>query len=1015
MKRLEGMPISPGYASGIAVVYDYEIERRLETPSRSISNLEVDSERSRLSDALERSSHDLKSVEQSTLSEPRLVDSAALLSAHAAMAKEIAAIVRQHIGRELVNAEEALEAVIREFVVRFGRLESTYFREREQDVRDVGRRLMGHLLGSTSWLNEPLPPGSVIVARELLPSETVELAKSGVIAIVAEHGGTFSHTAIVARSLGIPAVTGIADVTSHVQPGMRLLVDGESGSVVLAPSEAEEARFVDREREFGIRIAATATQEELPCVTRDGIEISLLGNIGLPAEVEGVSQHNLAGAGLFRTEFLFLESHQRPSLEMQSEIYNDMARGLGELPLVIRTFDLGGDKLPPFILSEGSDIHANLHLRGLRFSLDEVHLLETQLTAILHVAQTADVRILFPMVVGSDDFARAIATVERVADRLGFLRRPPIGAMLETPAALYALDEILELADFVAIGTNDLTQYMLAADRDLAEGTDDCTATHPAVLRAIRQIIEAAEQRQCPVCVCGEEAADPSFACLLVGLGIRELSLTPTRAAAVRQMLRGITCVDAGEVADLALQCRTPQQVRELLQNLPSAEASVSRQAGQLSEPSALTLSGASVATQLSGPATDRRQSLRDTNESLTQRVAESTSRLSTANTLLTTARQDEQLAAVAFETHDSIMITDKDGKILRVNKSFTELTGYASEDVVGKSPRVLKSGRHGEEFYREMWQTIQAQGYWQGEIWNRRKDGYIYLQRLTITCVKNDSGEITHYVGDGQDLTQQRQGEADLAAISAARKVQRTLFPSSAPCLPGFDIAGAVHPAERVSGDFFDYLPLGQDSIGVLVADVSGHGLGPALLMAQTQAYLRALAETCADPGELLAGVNRLFATSDSGHFVTMFLGRLDVATRSFSYVGAGHQAYLIAKDGAVRVLRSHSIPIGVENTMTPCTASRITLEAGDILVVPTDGTEEAMSVDGRQFGRERIFDLVRNNRDKPAVDIVEALFQAARDFSEQRPQEDDITALIVKVLPTASARTSDQPEGCG
>jgi phosphotransferase system enzyme I (PtsI) len=574
MIRLEGTPISAGYATGIAVVYDYEIERRLEVPGRSISHLEVEAECSRFDDVLARFRHDVKSVEQSALHEPMLVDSAALLSAHSAMAKEIAAIVRQHIGRELVNAEEALDAVIREVVVRFGRLESTYCREREQDVRDVGRRMMGHLLGAGTWINEPLPAGSVIVARELLPSETVELAKSGVVAIVAEHGGTFSHTAIVARSLGIPAVTGIADVTSHVQPGMRLLVDGESGSVVLAPTPAEEASFAERERECGARTAATAMAEELPCITRDGIEISLRGSIGLPAECEGVSQHNLAGAGLFRTEFLFLESHQRPSLEMQLQIYSEMARGLGELPLVVRTFDLGGDKLPPFLLSEGPEIHANLHLRGLRFSLQEVRLLETQLTAILHVAQTADVRILFPMVVGSDDFGRAIATVERVADRLGLVRRPPIGAMLETPAALYALDEIIELADFVAIGTNDLTQYMLASDRDVAQATDDCTATHPAVLRALRQIVEAAEQRQCPVCLCGEEAADPSFACLLAGLGIREFSLTPARTAAVRQMLRGITCGEAREVAERALRCRTPQQVRELLQNLPSSTPS---------------------------------------------------------------------------------------------------------------------------------------------------------------------------------------------------------------------------------------------------------------------------------------------------------------------------------------------------------------------------------------------------------------------------------------------------------
>jgi phosphoenolpyruvate-protein kinase (PTS system EI component) len=336
----------------------------------------------------------------------------------------------------------------------------------------------------------------------------------------------------------------------------------------------EEASFRDREQEFRVRMAARAVDEHLPCVTRDGVEISLLGNIGLPAEIEGISLHNLAGAGLFRTEFLFLESQQRPTLEMQLEMYHSMVRDLGDLPLVVRTFDLGGDKSPPFLLSKGSDTHDRRHLRGLRFSLDEVRLLNTQLRAILRVAQTGNIRILFPMVVGSDDFARGVAAVDHVANLLGLLRRPPIGAMIETPAALYVLDEILDLADFVAIGTNDLTQYMLAADRDLAEGTDDCTAMHPAVLRAIQQIVQAAERRQCPVSVCGEEAGDPNFACLLVGLGVRELSLTPARAAAVRHRLRDIAYAHARELAAWALQCRTPQQVQELFQNWPSAEPS---------------------------------------------------------------------------------------------------------------------------------------------------------------------------------------------------------------------------------------------------------------------------------------------------------------------------------------------------------------------------------------------------------------------------------------------------------
>jgi phosphotransferase system enzyme I (PtsI) len=514
----------------------------------------------------------LKRVQQTALSDPRLVEFAALLTAHSTMANEIAILVKQHIGREFVSVEKALEAVIHDFVKRLQRLDHAHFRQREQDVRDVGRRIVRHLASSPSWPVDRLPSGSVIVARELLPSETIELAKSGAVAIVSEHGGMFSHTAIVARCLGIPAISGISNVALQIQPGMRLLVDGATGSVVIDPSQSDEESFITRKQEYERHVTSVAVSEKLPCVTRDGVEISLLANIGRPEEVPHVAEHNLGGAGLFRTELLFLESHERPSCEMQFEMYASMAKGLEGLPLVIRTFDLGGDKLPPFLLSETSKTHAGLPQRGLRFSLAEGRLLDTQLRAILQVAQTSDVRILFPMVIGSDDFARAIAAVDKVIGELSVQRRPPMGAMIETPAALYALDEILDLTDFVAIGTNDLTQYMLATDWDLSEARDDCTAMHPAVLRAIKQVVEAAEKRQCPVCVCGEEAGDAGFACLLVGLGVRELSLSPARAAAVRHALRHIDCHDALEVADEALHCRTPRQVRDLLQRLGPIE-----------------------------------------------------------------------------------------------------------------------------------------------------------------------------------------------------------------------------------------------------------------------------------------------------------------------------------------------------------------------------------------------------------------------------------------------------------
>ena len=261
---------------------------------------------------------------------------------------------------------------------------------------------------------------------------------------------------------------------------------------------------------------------------------------------------------------MFLESHERPSFQTQCEIYAQAAKALEGRPLVIRTFDLGGDKLPPFLAAQPSGPHPSRHLRGLRFSLAERLLFETQLRAIVHEAQSADVRILFPMVIGSDDFSRAVAAVDGAIEELGVRRRPPLGAMIETPAALFALEEILELADFVSIGTNDLTQYMLAADRGAADLTDECTPWHPAVLRAIKRVVDAAAAKNCPVCVCGEEAGEADFACLLVGLGIRELSMTPVRAALVRQALRRIDCPTVHELADQALRCVTPRDVRRL-------------------------------------------------------------------------------------------------------------------------------------------------------------------------------------------------------------------------------------------------------------------------------------------------------------------------------------------------------------------------------------------------------------------------------------------------------------------
>ncbi len=563
MHPWKGIAISPGYADGVAMVYDDQADHRLGFPDRDILPAEIEAEHGRLNDATEQSQGELKQPEPSAVGPAAPDDSTAVLAAHSQLVRDIAAKVKQHLSRELVNVEQALDSVVGTLVDRLCQIENEYLRAREQDIRDVGRRMMRHLTGSPRFGLSSLPAHAVIVARELLPSEAVELSRSGLAAIVTEQGGRDSHTAILARALGIPAVTGLVGVTSQIQSGMRLLVDGQAGTVTIAPSAVEQAAFSKSREHYQRSLTAMAADETLPCVTRDGMAITLLGNIGQPEEVEQIDIHHLSGVGLFRTEFLFLESHERPSFDTQCEIYTQVANALEGRPLVIRTFDLGGDKFPLFLATQQFGPQPSRHLRGMRFSLAERLLFETQVRAIVHVAQTADVRILFPMIVGSHDFSRAIAAVDQAVDKLGASRRPALGAMIETPAALFALQEILALADFVSIGTNDLTQYMLATDRHAVDLTDECTAWHPAVLRAIQRVVDAAGQ-DCPVCVCGEEAGEPDFARLLVGLGVRELSMTPVRAAPVRQALRKTDGSTMRQIANQALQCATPGEIRQL-------------------------------------------------------------------------------------------------------------------------------------------------------------------------------------------------------------------------------------------------------------------------------------------------------------------------------------------------------------------------------------------------------------------------------------------------------------------
>jgi phosphoenolpyruvate-protein phosphotransferase (PTS system enzyme I) len=568
MERMEGKSLSTGLARGVAVVIGYELQRTIEfskpVDSDSISRTEVFAECERMDDALQKSKQDLHELHTLAGSKTSISAAIELVSAHAAMASDIASLVKERVSKSLVGVEEALDAILQQSIGRLTKMDNTYFREREMDIRDVGQRMMRHLLGVPSTSHANLPPGSIIVARELVPSDAIALANSGVIGIVTQYGGKLGHMAIIARSLGIPAISGISKLNQRISSGMTLLIDGEAGVVTTEPNKKQitdfDARIFDT-RQLPVEVDTT---EEGQCQTLDGTIINLFGNVGLQTDVAQVMARRLAGVGLFRTEFLYLQSKDRPDIESQRQIYADTAQQLCDRPLVIRTFDLGGDKLPPFLSLDREVNPASLNLRGLRFSLVEKHLLRMQLTAIVQVAQEADVRVLFPMVISGDDFSQGIAVVERAMADCGAIRRPQIGAMIETPAALFCLDEILAVADFITIGTNDLTHYLLATDRELTSECTDVTAMHPAVLRAIQRIVIAAERWDCRVCVCGEEVCEPEFAELLVGMGIRDFSVSPSRASGVRVAISNMDLAFASELATRAIDCRRTKELQTL-------------------------------------------------------------------------------------------------------------------------------------------------------------------------------------------------------------------------------------------------------------------------------------------------------------------------------------------------------------------------------------------------------------------------------------------------------------------
>ena len=377
----------------------------------------------------------------------------------------------------------------------------------------------------------------------------------------------------------------------------------------------------------------------------------------------------------------------------------------------------------------------------------------------------------------------------------------------------------------------------------------------------------------------------------------------------------------------------------------------------------------------------------------------------STFNTLTDSiARTEEErlrLSSAVEQTADTVFITNREGVIEYVNPAFETTTGYSREEAIGQTPRILKSGQAGPQYYAELWSTILAGATFRSNTLNRKKSGELYHAEQTITPVKASDGHIIHFVAVVKDMTDRFKRQAQDIEMQYASQIQQKLYPAAAPHVEGYDIAGAVFPAKATCGDYFDYVPLADHGLGLVIGDVCGHGLGPALIMAATRSYLRFLSNSCSSPGQIFAIINdALFADLESNHYVAMVLVRLDARSNRFSYANAGHvSGYLLDREGGVKtVLSSTGVPLGMFPSQEYGCYEDLALEPGDLVVLFTDGISEAEDSTGSVFGAENALRVIRAHRHEPAEQIVQCLCRTVHDFVGAAPQQDDITVVVCK-----------------
>lgn len=471
---------------------------------------------------------------------------------------------------EGMTAADAVHAASGELAALFAQIDDEYLRARADDVRDVCRRILRQLVPSEADPFAAIPDGSILAADELAPSDTARIDFSRVRGVVTRRGSATSHLAILARNRNLPAVVGLGDDFDRLDDGTIVVLDGPAGELLIAPDEHTAAEYRRRMEEAEARSAAADAYASQPVTTRDGRVLAVLANAGSVDEVERAIRSGADGIGLFRSEFLYMQRQDGfPDEQVQTAVYARAAELCGGRPLVIRTLDIGGDKSLPYYRFPEEE-NPFLGWRAIRVSLELRDMFRTQLRAILRASARGGVRVMFPMIVSLAELRDALALLEECKEELRrqevpFDDRIPVGVMIETPAAVFMADELAAEVDFFSIGTNDLTQYVLAVDRGNRRIAAMYDTLHPAVVRAMRLTVDAAHRHGCEVGICGEFAGCAAHAELLVGLGFDELSVAPPSVPAVKERIRGLETPQAELTARRAVEAATASEVHELI------------------------------------------------------------------------------------------------------------------------------------------------------------------------------------------------------------------------------------------------------------------------------------------------------------------------------------------------------------------------------------------------------------------------------------------------------------------